>query len=65
MVTNVKEDRCLPLKDAASQLGVSMRGLYRLISKGDLPQPLKIGRRSYLTADDVQTYIRKLKEGRR
>ena len=38
------EPRLLPIRDAAAYLGMSPRTLGRLAEKGEVPQPVRLGR---------------------
>ena len=58
-------DCLIPLDSAADRLSISLRKLYRLISEGELPQPIKVGRASRLFESDIQTYLDRLKANRK
>ena len=59
-------DRLIRLNEVGEMLGgLCKRSILRLISKGDLPQPLKVGQVSMLPVSEVQAYIDKLKQRRR
>lgn len=45
--------------------GVNERTVRRMIHRGELPSPVKVGRRSCLLIADVVAYIERLKGGRR
>lgn len=53
------------LHRVAEQLGVSQRTVRRLISRGELPRVVKVGRSSCLPSDEVLAYIDRQKGGRR
>ena len=57
-------DHLLTLPDAASRLSISKRTLERLISAGDFPSPLKIGRSSRIASRDLAAYLEKLRRAR-
>lgn len=57
--------RLLTLDQVADLLQVSRRTVDRLISAGDLPCPLKVGRSSRLSVDEVKAYLESLKLQRR
>ena len=61
---NLQADRLLDLEAVRELLSVSRREVYRLISRGDLPAPVKIGRSSKLPESEVAAYIEKLKAAR-
>tara|TARA_B100001094_G_scaffold92408_1_gene88278 strand:+ start:168 stop:389 length:222 start_codon:yes stop_codon:yes gene_type:complete len=46
-------------REAASLLSISTRTLDRLISSGDLPQPIKVGKSSRLRLIDITQFIDK------
>jgi excisionase family DNA binding protein len=46
-------------KEAASLLSISTRTLDRLISSGELPQPIKVGKSSRLRLIDITQFIDK------
>lgn len=58
-------ERLLTLGKVADTLGVNKRTVYRLIAKGDLPQPLKVGHSVRLSVSDVTEYFERLKLQRR
>lgn len=54
--------RLLTLEQAAGILAISKRTLERLISGGEFPRPLKIGRSSRVTSEDVDGYLERLQQ---
>lgn len=62
---NAEIDKLLRLDAVGALLGISRREVYRLISRGHLPYPVKIGRSSKLPESEVSAYIEKLKQARR
>jgi predicted DNA-binding transcriptional regulator AlpA len=58
-------NRLLKLKTVAKNLGISERGVYRLIARGILPPPIKIGRCSRLFESDVLALKERLKQDRK
>jgi len=54
-------ERLLPIDVVAKMLGISCREVYRVVSRGELPHPVKIGTRSLWCASEVFAYIEKLK----
>lgn len=54
------EKALLSLEDAAASLAISKRTLCRLISRGDFPAPLKIGRSSRVSRRDLVAYVDQL-----
>jgi len=57
--------RLLRVGEAAKMLGISVRGLYRLIARGDLPQPVKVGHASRIPMSDLFEYVSALKSSRK
>lgn len=55
----------LRVRQVADRLGVSVRTVRRLIARGELPQPVKVGRSSCIPADEVVAYVERLKGERR
>ena len=55
----------LTLAEAANRLALSKRAIYRLIARGELPQPIKVGGASRLLESDLASLIQKLKEKRK
>jgi excisionase family DNA binding protein len=48
----------LSAKEVAGRLSISVRSVYRLVARGDLPRPVALLRRKRLwRAADVQRYI--------
>jgi excisionase family DNA binding protein len=56
----VEEPALLSLEDAATSLAISKRTLCRLISRGDFPAPLKIGRAARVSRRDLVNYVDQL-----
>jgi len=54
-------ERLITLDKVAELLSVTKRTVYRLIAKGDLPQPLKVGHSVRLSVSDVTEYFERLK----
>jgi excisionase family DNA binding protein len=58
--------RLVDASELASILGISTRTLARMVKKGDIPQPLAVGRLRRWNPDAVNTALsRKVKEARR
>ncbi len=61
-----EEDRLLDFAEVAHLLGgISVRSVYRLIAKHDLPDPVKVLSSPRLYASDVSNYLQNLKNQRR
>jgi predicted DNA-binding transcriptional regulator AlpA len=61
-------ERQYRVKDVARLLALSVREIWRLVSKGLFPQPLKIGRCSVWFESDIiefQTHLRAQRERRK
>lgn len=54
----------LTLDEVARRLGVSLRQVYRLIHRGELPQAVKVGRAARMPESELAAYVERLK-GRR
>lgn len=57
-------DHMISLNEVAAMLGVSKRGVYRLISRGVLPPPIRIGGASRMLASELANYILSAKANR-
>lgn len=56
--------RLLTLKQAADSFAISKRSLERRIACGEFPRPLKIGRSSRVSVQDVEDYLKRLQKER-
>ncbi len=54
--------KLLTLQEAAHLLGICKRSLERLISRGEFPAPLRLGRAVRVPASWIDEYIKKLSE---
>lgn len=54
----------LTLNQAAQTMAISKRTLERLIAGGVFPMPLKIGRSSRVSRDDIASYLEQLRRQR-
>lgn len=52
------------LKTTALRLNLSLRAVYRLIARGLLPQPVKVGGSSKFFERDIQQYLASLEAQR-
>lgn len=59
-----QSDNLLSLPSAAKQLDISVRGLYRLIARKELANPVKVGGSSKLFESDLEAYKARLKSQR-
>jgi predicted DNA-binding transcriptional regulator AlpA len=64
-IFSTQEDRLIDFKETAHLLGdISERSVRRLISRGDLPQPVKVLSAPRLYRSEVFAYLEKLKSKR-
>ena len=63
MKTEIPE-QLISLIVAADRLDISLRALYRLMARGELPPPVKVGRSSKLCESDLSAYLETLKANR-
>lgn len=61
---DTKPAQLISLKAAAARLDLSLRAVYRLIARGDLPRPVKVGGSSKLFMSDLDAYLEALKATR-
>ena len=54
---SVYEIQLLTVKDVAKMLVVSVRQVYRLVSDGQLPKPIKVGNLNRFNLADVEKYL--------
>lgn len=54
----------ITLEQAAQRLAISRRTLERLISAGEFPSPLKLGRASRVAMQDVEAFFAQLRSRR-
>ena len=52
--------KLISVKDAAKLMSISRRTVERLVSAGDLPRPVKIGKSSRFRIRDIIDYIEKM-----
>jgi predicted DNA-binding transcriptional regulator AlpA len=63
MVANLERD-LLREKEVAGLLAICTRGVWRLVARGELAQPVRIGQRSVRwRMKDVQAYIERQEQG--
>jgi len=61
---NSSKEQLLTLDEVANRLCLSKRAIYRLIAKGVLPRPLKIGGATRLCESDLDHFLETLKSTR-
>jgi predicted DNA-binding transcriptional regulator AlpA len=54
---NIQKDELLPPADAARTLGLPISSFFYLVSAGELPRPIKIGRRSRWSRRMLEDWI--------
>lgn len=52
------------MQEVSRMLGLSVRSIYRLVDRGELPPPVKVGGSSRFFASDLDAYYEKLREQR-
>lgn len=57
METRERTAVLIPAEEVATMLGVSERTLWRLLSAGKLPEPVRIGRNTRWRAAEVRDWI--------
>jgi predicted DNA-binding transcriptional regulator AlpA len=61
---NTNLEKLISLKETAEMLDLSVRAVYRLIARGILPRPLKIGGATKFFESDLKRYFDSLKNKR-
>ena len=56
-MTSAVGDRLLSLQEAIATLGISRSTCYRLLEQNALPCPVKIGKRTFFSERELQTWI--------
>lgn len=54
----------VPLPEVARRLSCTVRTVWRMIAKRELPPPVKIGKRAALPASEVEAYMARVMEAR-
>lgn len=57
-----KNHRLYSIRETAKILNCSVRSVWKLISKGDLPRPVKVLSSAMFTAEDIDAFIQKITE---
>ena len=52
-------DRLVSISEFAGRLGFSSRQIYRLLARGEIPPPVKIGRVSRWPESEISAFIEK------
>lgn len=64
-MTKSGPDQLLTLAEVATRLSLSKRAIYRLIARGSLPRPVKIGGATRLCESDLTQFLETLKAERK
>ena len=62
--THPSGDRLVSIRNVGHQLDLSTRAVYRLVAKGDIPPPVKVGGATRFYQSDLDHYMNRLKAGR-
>jgi len=65
MDTTTTPEKLISLRSTAERLDLSLRGVYRLIARGQLPRPVKVGASTKFFESDLQAYLATLQAQRR
>lgn len=61
MATTISADknppRMIDVREVATILGISTRSVWRLVSRSELPQPIRFGRNVRWRASDIDAWI--------
>ena len=58
-------ERLLRMKKVAELLGISKRGVSRLIARGDMPQPVNVIASTRMPESEVEAYVDRLMGNRK
>jgi excisionase family DNA binding protein len=58
---NSAEERLMTVQEVAALLSSSVRQVWRLIAKGDLAKPVRVGRSARIPSGDWEAYLQKLR----
>jgi excisionase family DNA binding protein len=59
-----KLDRVMRFPEIARVLGVCVRSVRRMIDRGELPQPVRVGRAVGLLESEIEAYLERMREQR-
>lgn len=65
METTTTPEKLTSLRSVAERLDLSVRGVYRLIARGHLPRPVKVGGATKFFESDIVVYLASLQAQRR
>jgi prophage regulatory protein len=57
VVSQAPVDRLLKFSEVRSTLGLSKSTIYRLLQRGELPQPIKIGALTFFSERELQAWL--------
>jgi predicted DNA-binding transcriptional regulator AlpA len=63
-IPTMNQDKLISLRGTASRLDLSVRAVYRLIARGLLPRPVKVGGATKFFESDLSSYLDSLKAKR-
>jgi predicted DNA-binding transcriptional regulator AlpA len=63
MTTGPTGDKLFGVKAVAETFNICSRGVWRMVSRGELPQPVHVGRSARWFASDIERYMERLREG--
>jgi predicted DNA-binding transcriptional regulator AlpA len=58
--TPTNQNKLISLKGTAERLDLSVRAVYRLIARGILPRPVKVGGATKFFESDIERYLASL-----
>ena len=58
------QDRLVSIRNVSLQLDLSTRAVYRLVAKGEIPPPVKVGGSTRFYQSDLDDYLNRLKAAR-
>ena len=61
----MKNDKLIRLKSVLDQFQVSKSHWYELIVQGKVPKPIKYGRSSFWSQNEINNFIERVKKGKR
>lgn len=64
MQTVSNDENLISLRVVAKRLELSVRAVYRLIARGDLPNPVKVGGATRFFESDINGYLASLQTKR-
>ena len=62
--SEMKMDRVMRLPEIAKVLGVCVRSVRRMIDRGELPPPVRMGHAVGLMQSDIEAFLERMREQR-